>query len=288
VIPAAFEYRAPESIDETLALLAKYREDAKVLAGGHSLIPALKLRFASPAVVIDLRRIPDLASIEATEAHGGGFEVGALVTHHEVETSPLIHARCPLLAETAAAIGDVQVRNFGTLVGSVCHADPSSDYPAALLALEAEVVIASPRGERSVPVHDFLQGMLETALEPDELARAVRFPASYAATAAYSKMRQSASGFAIAGAAAQLRLEGMRAVDVAVGITGVADRAFRATQVEEALRGAELTSDLVEAAVRGIAAGRELLGDLHASGEYRAHLAEVHARRAILRALSRA
>ncbi len=287
MIPAAFEYRAPETLEEALDLLSKHREDAKVLAGGHSLIPALKLRLAAPAVVVDLRRIPGLSSIEPADGGGDGFQVGALVTHHEIETSPLVRARCPLLVETAAAIGDVQVRSLGTLAGSVCHADPAADYPAALLALDAHVVIASPRGERSVPVGDFLQGMLETALEPDELVRAVYFTGRCSSSAAYVKMRQSASGFAIAGVAVQLRLEGRRAVEVAVGITGIADRAFRATGAEGALRGAEITPEAVDAAVRGIAAGRELLGDLHASSEYRAHLAEVYARRAILLAASR-
>ena len=284
MIPAAFDYRSPDTIEEALSLLSKYREDAKVLTGGHSLIPALKLRLATPAVVVDLRRIRGLAAIESA---GDGVRIGALVTHHEVEASPLIKARCPLLAEAAAAIGDVQVRNVGTLVGAVCHADPAADYPAALLALDAEVAVRGPRGQRSVRVGDFLQGVLATALEPDEIAAAVTIPASRPASSAYLKVRQSASGFAIVGVAAQLQLEGGAARDVAVGVTGIADRAFRAAAVEEALRGKKLTEEAVRQAVTGIAKGRELLSDIHASQEYRAHLAVVYARRAILLAASR-
>jgi len=285
MIPPPFEYRAPESIEEALSLLSKHREDAKVLSGGHSLIPALKLRLAAPRVVVDLRRIAGLASIEP---NGDGVRIGALVTHHQVEASSLVKARCPLLAEAAAEIGDVQVRNLGTLVGSVCHADPAADYPAALLALDAEVTISSPRGEKSMPVSDFIQGMLEAALEPDEIVRDVLVPASHPSTSAYLKMRQSASGFAIVGVAAQLKIEGRIAKDLAVGVTGIAERAFRASSVEEALMGLEITEETVRDAVRGIASGRDLLGDLHASSAYRAHLAEVYARRAILRAASRA
>lgn len=285
MIPAAFDYRAPESIREALSLLAKYQDDAKVLSGGHSLIPALKLRLAAPKVVVDLRRIPGLASIEPDQ---NGVRVGALVTHHQVETSTLVKARCPLLAEAAASIGDVQVRNLGTLVGSVCHADPAADYPAALLALDAEVTIASPRGEKSMPVNDFLQGMLEAALEPNEIVLSLFIPAAHPASSAYLKMRQSASGFAIVGVAAQLKMDGRRAKDLAVGVTGIAERAFRASAAEDVLMGQEITEAAVRDAVRGIAGGRDLLGDIHASAAYRAHLAEVYARRAILLAASRA
>lgn len=289
MIPTAFEYRSPETIEEALALLDKYREDAKVLSGGHSLIPALKLRLSTPAVVVDLRRIPGLSSIEAlAPGEGDGFRIGALVTHHDVEASSLVKARSPLLSEVAGMIGDVQVRNFGTLVGSICNADPAADYPAALLALGARVVIVSPRGERAVPVGDFLQGCLETALEPEEFVRSVVFPRSSPATAAYLKMRQSASGFAIVGVAVQLRMKGAVASEVDVGVTGIAERAFIATPLEDLLQGSEITPEAVEEAVQGIASGRELLSDLHASAEYRAHLAEVYAKRAILLGASRA
>lgn len=288
MIPAAFEYRSPETIEQALELLEKYREDAKVLSGGHSLIPALKLRLTTPAVVVDLRRIPGLTSMEPLPvAEGDGFRIGALVTHHDIEASPLVRARGPLLAEAAGMIGDAQVRNFGTLVGSICNADPAADYPAVLLALQARVVIVSPRGERSVPVGDFLQGCLETALEPDEFVRAVMFPRSSPASAAYLKVRQSASGFAIVGVAAQLRMQGAIAREVDVGVTGIAERAFIATELEDALQGQEITPETVEEAVRGIASGREISSDIHASAEYRAHLAGVYAKRAILLAASR-
>ncbi|MBI4603168.1 MAG: xanthine dehydrogenase family protein subunit M [Planctomycetes bacterium] len=286
MIPA-LEYRTPESLEEALDLLERHGEEAKVLAGGHGLIPALKLRLAAPRVLVDLRRVPGLSSIEPLPEGGDGFVVGALVTHREIEVSPLVRARCPLLAEVAGAIGDAQVRNFGTLAGSLCHADPAADYPAVLLALDAEAVVASRRGERRVSAGELVQGVFETALEPDEIVRSVRFPGPHFAAAAYSKARQAASGFALAGAAAHLKLDGRRATDIAVGITGVAARPFRAAGVEDALRGQELSPEAVEAAVRGLAAGRELTSDIHASAEYRARLAEVHAKRAILRAAER-
>jgi carbon-monoxide dehydrogenase medium subunit len=285
MIPSPFEYHAPDTIDDALAILAKHGERAKVLGGGHSLIPALKLRLAVPEVVVDLRRIRELASIEAA---GDRIRIGALVTHREVAEAPLLRDRAPLLAETARAIGDVQVRNLGTLVGSICHADPAADYPAALLALDAEVEVRGPRGERSVKVDELLQGLFTTGLEPGEIACSVMIPRSRPASAAYLKMRQSASGFALAGVAVQLRIEGGRAVEAAIGITGAAERAFRAHTAEDILRGGDLGDGRLEEAAAGIAGGRELLSDMHASAEYRAHLVEVLALRALRLARSRA
>lgn len=285
MIPAPFEYRSPETIEEALALLSRYREDARILTGGQSLLGVLKLRLATPAVLVDLRRVRGLSAIEPSrEGTREGFVIGALVTHREVEASPLVRARSPLLADVAGRIGDVQIRNVGTLVGSIVHADPSSDYPAALLVLGARVAVASPRGEWEVPVADFLQGAFEAALEPDELVRSVEVPASFPSSAAYVKMRLREAGFALSGVAAQLTLDGPRARAIAVGVTGAAARPFRATAVEDALRGRDITREAVRAAVRGITEGHEILADSHASLEYRAHLAEVHAERAILRA----
>jgi carbon-monoxide dehydrogenase medium subunit len=284
MIPSPFEYRAPTTIDEAVAILSKYGENARVLSGGHSLIPALKLRLATPEVVVDLRRIRELASIEAA---GDRIRIGALVTHREVAEAPLVRGRAPLLAEAARAIGDVQVRNLGTLVGSVCHADPAADYPAALLALDADVVVRGPRGERTLKTADFIKGLFATGLEAGELACSVVIPRARPASAAYVKVRQSASGFAIAGVAVQLRIEGGRAAEVAIGVTGVAGMPFRAVSAEDILRGGGLDDERLEEAVTGMAGGRELLSDIHASAEYRAHLVDVLAFRALRLARSR-
>jgi len=281
LIPAPFEYRAPVSLAEALVILSKYGAEARVIAGGHGLIPALKMRFSTPALVVDLRRIPGLGAIEAA---GDGVRIGALATHAEAAQSGVIAARAPLLAAVAAQVGDPQVRSWGTVVGSICQADPAGDIAAALLALEASVETASPRGARSIPLGDFIEGMFQVALAPDEIAVAVTTPAPARGTCAYSKTRQSASGLAIAGVAAQLRMEEGRAAGIAVAVTGVADKPFRARALEDALRGRAIEPDLVAEAARGIAEGRSVLSDMHASAEYRAHLAEVHARRAVLMA----
>jgi carbon-monoxide dehydrogenase medium subunit len=285
MIPAAFEYRSPETLEEALAILDQAGEEAKVLTGGHSLIPAMKLRLATPAIVIDLRRITALRGIAAD---GGGVRIGALATHAEVERSELVRERCPILAEAAGRIGDVQVRNRGTLCGSICHADPAADYPAALLALDAEVLIASRRGDRVEPLDGFLRGLLSTSLEVDELVRAVRVPRAAPASAAYVKMSQSASGFAIAGVAAQLWMKRGVIERAAIGVTGIADRAFRAADAELAISGKAIGAAMLETAVRNLAGARELLSDIHASADYRRHLADVLGRRAVAAAAARA
>lgn len=285
MIPWAFEYRAPETVEEALALLSKYREDAKVLAGGQSLIPMLKQYLCTPRVVIDLRRIPGLAAIEAVEA---GVRIGSLATHRDVEASSLVKARCPLLSEVAAVVADLQVRNCGTVAGALCQADPAGDHPAALLALEAEVEIASPRGDRLTKVGDFLQGAMEVALEPDELVRAVCIRQSHAATCAYRKKERERAGYALAGAAAQLRLNGGLVEEIRVAVTGVASRPFRASLMEEKLQGKDARRQEVEAAACGIARGKEVIADSFASAEYRSRLAEVYAARAVLAAAAKA
>jgi carbon-monoxide dehydrogenase medium subunit len=285
MIPTAFEYRTPETVEEALALLSKYREDAKVLAGGQSLIPMLKQSLCAPRVVVDLRRIPGLAAIEAVES---GTRLGALATYRDVETSPLVKARCPLVSDVSGVVADLQVRSCGTVVGALCQADPAGDHPAVLLVLDAEVEIASPRGDRVTKVADFLQGAMEVALEPDELVRAVCIPQSHAVTCAYRRQERDASGYALAGAAAQLRLSGGLMEDVRVGVTGVASRSFRAGLMEERLRGKDVRREEIVAAASGITRGREVIEDSFASAEYRSWLAEVVAVRAVLAAVARA
>jgi carbon-monoxide dehydrogenase medium subunit len=280
MIPTAFEYQRPGSVDEAVKLLSKHGEDAKVLAGGHSLLPAMKLRLAQPRVVIDIGRIADLRYIRERD---GKIAVGATSTHFDIESSDLLKRRCPLLPETAATIGDVQVRNRGTIGGSLAHADPAADWPAAILALDAEIDLAGPGGKRTVNAGAFFVDMLQTATRPNEIITEIRVPAT-AASAAYAKFHQKASGFAIVGAAAVIdKGKG----SVAVGVTGVAAKAYRAGAVERALRGSLSAAAIASAAGRA-AEGVEPLSDIHASAEYRAHLAGVYVRRALEAALKRA
>jgi carbon-monoxide dehydrogenase medium subunit len=275
--PAPFEYLRPTTLNEAVALLAQHGDAAKLLAGGHSLLPAMKLRLARPPLIVDIGRIADLSYIREQDGH---IAIGAMSTHHAIESSLLLQERCPLLCETAGRIGDTQVRNRGTLGGSLAHADPAADWPAAILALDAAIEVAGPRGRRVVPAAEFFVDLLQTALQPDEIICEVRVSAT-GRTVAYEKVEQKASGFAIAGVAV-VAGPGAR---VRVGVTGVAARAFRAIAVEQALAGiaSPSGSDIARAAAR-IGDGVEALGDIHASAEFRIHLAEIHARRALARA----
>ena len=277
--PASFDYKRPASVDEAIALLAQHGDDAKVLAGGHSLIPAMKLRLARPAVIVDIGRIANLSYIREA---GGAVAIGATTTHQEIESSPLVAAKSPLLAETAAHIGDLQVRNRGTIGGSLAHADPAADYPASILALDAEIDLVGPRGRRTVTAGAFFVDLLQTAIAPDEILVEIRVPVT-ATTVAYVKTEQKASGFALCGVAAVVGDGGIR-----VGVTGVAAKAYRASAVEQALAGQRSPSEPAIAAASARAAdGVEALGDIHASPEFRAHLAQVNTRRAIARAVGR-
>jgi carbon-monoxide dehydrogenase medium subunit len=275
--PASFDYKRPATVDEAVALLTQHGDDAKVLAGGHSLIPAMKLRLARPRVVVDIGRIANLRDIRET---GNSIAIGAMTTHQEVASSKLLLDKCPLLPETASHIGDVQVRNMGTIGGSLAHADPAADYPAAILALDAEIVVAGPNGKRTIRAESFFLDLMTTALAPNELIVEIRVPVT-ARTVAYVKTEQKASGFALAGVAAVISPNGIR-----VGVTGVAAKAYRATSVEQALKG-KTTADAIALAAARATDGVELLSDIHASADYRAQLAQVNTRRALERAASR-
>jgi len=257
MIPAPFDYARPATLDEALGLLAKHGDDAKLLAGGHSLLPAMKLRLAQPKMVIDIGRLPDLRFIRRED---GRFAIGALTTHYDLESSAELKESCPLLPEVAASIGDVQVRNRGTIGGSLVHADPAADWPAAILALDAEMEIAGPQGRRTVKAADFFVDILQTAVGPGEILTAIRVPQT-SARVAYEKFAQKASGFAICGVAVA---EGR------IGITGVAAKAYLAPSADRVVEGVDV------------------MGDIHASAEFRAHLAGVLTRRALERASKRA
>ncbi len=287
MIPASFEYHAAKSLDDALRLLERHGDEAKVLAGGHSLLPLMKLRLASPRYLIDLGRLRGLSYIRLEDEQ---IAIGALTSHTDVETSDLLRARCPLLPETAAEIGDVQVRNRGTIGGSLAHADPAADYPAAILALNAEIIATSSAGKRTIAAKDFFVDLLTTQLRPGEILTEVRVPALGPRTGtAYAKLHQPASGFAVVGAAARIVLgKGGKIADVALGITGLGAKAFRATAAEKALRGKKPSAKLFGVAVRNVAQGIEALSDIHASAEYRREMAAVYARRALERALERA
>ncbi len=285
MIPSAFDYYAPKTVAEAVALLQQYGEEAKVLAGGQSLLPLLKLRLATPRVVVDLGRIPDLAYIRQD---GNEVAIGAMTRHETVEQSEVVRRHCRLLAATAATIGDVQVRNRGTIGGSLAHADPAGDFPAAVLAAEARLKVVGPGGERWIAAEDFFVDVMTTALDAGEILTEIRVPVDSAHTrSAYEKVRQKASGFALCGVAVRLQLdENRRCQGVAVGVTGVGAKAYRARAVEEVLRGEALTETVVVAAAEKAAQGVEPSEDAQASAAYRAHLARVCTRRALRRALA--
>lgn len=287
MFPAAFEYHRPASLQEAISLLQQSGGEAKVLAGGHSLLPLLKLRLAEPQALIDIGRVPGLAGIRRD---GGTLVIGALTTHAEVAESSEIKAAAPLLAEAANVIGDLQVRNRGTIGGSLAHADPAGDLPAPILALDAQIKAVGPGGERTIAAGDFFVDMLTSALSEDEILTEVRVPTLASGTgSAYLKMDHPASHYALCGVAAVVRLGASGTVDdVRVAVTGVGPKAYRATAVESALRGQPASEDAVATAAQHAADGVDALGDIHASTEYRAHLARVFAKRALNQAISRA
>jgi carbon-monoxide dehydrogenase medium subunit len=280
MIPQTFEYSAPKTLDEAVALAGS---GAKLLAGGMSLIPMMKLRLTAPEHLVDLGRIKDLNYIRE---EGGALHIGATTTHYAVESSPVLRAKCPLLAETAAAIGDVQVRNMGTIGGSVAHADPSADYPAALQALEAKIVIRGAKGERAVSAPDFFLDSFTTTLEPGEIIREIVVPVEEPETGvSYQKNVQPASGFAIVGVAARVRRSGGKITMARIGVTGLSNIGYRAAAAEKVLEGTSGSQADVAKAAALVAQGADANSDLYASADYRKHLAAVYAARAITAAL---
>ena len=268
MIPAAFDYVRAGSADEALALLTEHGDDAKLLAGGHSLIPLMKLRLASPAVLIDIARITDLSYIRDGGDH---VAVGALTRHYDLETSGLLKTEAPILAHVAGLVGDPQVRHRGTIGGSIAHGDPASDLPAAVLALGGTMVIRGAGGEREVPATEFFTGFLETALGPDELLTEIRVPKVAGAGWSYQKFNRRALDWAIVGVAA------VRNGHTGIALVNMGSTPLRATAVEEALAGGASVADAAQAAPEGT----EPPSDLNASPEYRRHLSQVLVRRAL-------
>jgi carbon-monoxide dehydrogenase medium subunit len=285
MIPAAFDYDRPTTVAEALALLSTHAGEAKVLAGGQSLLPLMKLRVASVERLIDIGRLDELRGIRSLP--DGRLSVGALTTYRELLESAAV-MRYGVLRDAVPHIGDVQVRNRGTVGGAIAHADPASDLPAILLALDAEVVVRSATGERTIPITACFHGAFQTAFHPDELLTAVILPAPREdAGSAYRTLEQRASGYSIVGVAVVVFTAGGAVREARVGITGVAEAAYRASAVEAALAGREPTADVVAAAVAHAVDGVRVNADIHADAEYRAAMAAVYTRRALEAALAR-
>ena len=280
MIPAAFDYQAPATLEEAVSLIANDPDGAKVLAGGHSLIPAMKLRLAQPQLLVDIARIKSLTYIRE---EGDQILIGATTTHYQLESSDLLKRICPLLPACAASIGDVQVRNKGTIGGSIAHSDPAGDWPAAVLALDADLVLVGPSGERTVKAVDFFVDLLTTDLRPGEILREIRIAKpSGRFGQAYQKVPHPASGFAVVGIAVDVTLNDDGSCKAArIGVTGVGVKAYRAQGVEAALAGKNLDAQTITAAAAHVCDGVDPNADLYASGEYRCHLAQVHTRRAL-------
>jgi carbon-monoxide dehydrogenase medium subunit len=283
--PTSFDYHKPRSLADAAALLKKDPE-ARLLAGGHSLLPAMKLRLATPSALVDLAGIKELAGIQSA---GGGLRIGALTTHATVASSDVVRSSCALLAETAEHIGDAQVRNRGTIGGSVAHADPAADYPTALIALGATIEIGGA-SSRAVPIAGFYTGLFQTALGPGEIVTAVHVPAYGKGTGgAYVKHRHPASSYAVVGVAALVTIEGGKCAKVSLVVGGVSVNPVRASSAEAALTGQAPSEAAFAAAAAKVGDGlSKPISDLYASGEFRVHLATVLARRALAAAASRA
>jgi carbon-monoxide dehydrogenase medium subunit len=284
--PAPFAYQRAESVQEAISLLQAHGESAKLIAGGHSLLPIMKLRLAEPDQLIDIGRIAELRGVRRD---GDTLVIGALTTHREVATDSAIAAAAPLLAETASRVGDRQVRNRGTIGGALAHADAASDYPAAILALEATMVAQGPERTRQIAAADFFVDFLTSALQPDEVLTEIRIPAMRGGTGwSYQKLANQASGYAIVGVAVLVTLDGDVVRDVRVGVTGASPVAWRAEATEEALRGSTLGEASVARAAALAVGGIEMLDDLHGSAAYRERVTRGLTRRALLEAAQRA
>jgi carbon-monoxide dehydrogenase medium subunit len=285
--PSAFAYERVDTVQQAVALLSQHGEGAKLIAGGHSLLPIMKLRLAEPERLIDIGRIDALQGVSQV---GDEIVIGALTTHQQVATDERIRKHVPLLAATAEVVGDRQVRNRGTIGGALAHADAAADYPASILALDATIVAEGPNGERRIPASDFFVDFLTTALGPTEVLREIRVANPGPGYGwSYQKLANQASGYAIVGVAALLTLDANGTVaDVRVGVTGAAPVAWRAIATEEALRDKKLDQTTVAAAADLVDGDVEFLDDLHGSAEYRRRVTRGLTRRAILEASARA
>jgi len=282
MISAAFGYVRPSTVDAAVAALAEAGEDGKVLAGGQSLLPVLRMRMAYPSVLVDLGRIPDLRGVRDD---GDAIVIGAMTTHDEVLHDPLVAQHAPLLAQAAATVGDRQVRHLGTFGGSLSHADPAGDLPTIALTLDASLEVIGPSGSRTVTAKDFFVDYLTTALSPDELLTSIRIPKLEDGWAThYEKFNRVAQAWAIVGVAAAVRRSNGAIAEARVGLTNMGPTPLRAAAVEQALAGVSASVDAVRAAADHAADGTHAPSDLSGAADYRNHLATVLVRRAVLAA----
>ena len=285
MVASAFDYHAPSTVEEALSLLND-DADAKVLAGGHSLIPMMKLRLSEPSALVDIGKISGLSYINES---GGALAIGGTTSYYDIINSDAVQQNAPVLAEAAAIVADPQVRNMGTIGGSLAHADPAADLPAVMLALGAEMVATSAGGSRTISADDFFVDLFTTALEANEILTEVRIPAQGAGSgAAYAKMANKASHFAIVGVAASVTVSGGSVTAARIGVTGAGSSASRASDSEERLVGSSGDADAIRSAAGRASNGIEMNEDVHASAEYREHLTKVFALRAITAAVERA
>jgi aerobic carbon-monoxide dehydrogenase medium subunit len=279
MIPAAFDYVVPRTLSEAVAELVKHGQEGKVLAGGHSLIPLMRLRLSTPSFLVDIGRIPNLNYIREEDGH---IAIGALTSHHDIEFSELVKQKLPVLSTAASLIGDPQVRNLGTIGGAAAHADPFGDFPACLLALDAELKVVGSKGERSIAAKDFFVDTFTSALEPDEIVKEIRIATpAQGSKGTYLKFSRRSQDWAIVAVAAQVTVNGGNLSDVRVGLTGMGNRPVRASGVEQALRGKRAEAGALRDAAEHAAEGTEPTQDLNGSPDYRRHLAKVLTRRAL-------
>ena len=235
MIPGSFEYYSPRSLSDAVKFLSEHKDDVKILSGGQSLMPLMKMRLAKPGYLLDIGRIPGLDTIVE---EGNHLKIGGMVTYAQMESSDLLKKRCPLIPQTATNVADVQVRNRGTIGGSIAHADPAGDMPATILALDAEIKAVGPNGERWIKAGDFFLGLLTSALEPDQIVTAVKVPVTGSDKTAYAKAAPRSSGFAVVGVAVRMAVDGSGICSrIALGITGITDKAYRADRAERMLAG---------------------------------------------------
>jgi carbon-monoxide dehydrogenase medium subunit len=281
MIPAEFDYAAPESLDEAIKMLADGGEDAKLLAGGHSLIPLMKLRLATPSLLVDLRKVPGL---HGAQREDGSWRIGAMTPHAELEHAPELG----VLARAAGTIADPQVRNRGTIGGSLAHGDPASDLPAVLLICEGSITVQGPGGQRTLAAGDLFHDYMETAIEPTEVLTEVRIPATDGWGFGYQKFNRRSEDWAMVAVSALVKQTGDICEDVRIGLTNMGAVPLRARAVEEALRGQQLSAQGIAQAAQHAAEGTDPPRDLNATADYKRHLARVLCRRALEEAAGRA
>ncbi len=286
MIPGAFEYHSPTSLDEAISLLKAHAGDAKILAGGQSLIPAMRFRLALPSTLVDINRLNDLRYVEERGDH---LAIGSMTREHALEDAAVVRSSYPLLHDTALVIADPLVRNQATVGGNIAHADPANDHPATMLAYNATVVAKGPNGERTIAIDDFFTGLFENAMADDEILTEIRIPKPSAGSGgAYTKLERKVGDYAISAAAVQLRLDGDTVAEVRIGLTNVSAVPMRAKDAEAALIGKAATADVLEAAGQAAAAECDPSPDLRGSIDYKRDITRVMVKRSIEKAVARA